>query len=100
MHFQVDAGAEDLGQLLPWRWSGDLDGPALVAPGDPDLAGPDAEHEVEGADGLLVAGEDVAVADHGLVHRLLVVHESGDLLSRHHLFCGFLLTFKLLKSFQ
>ena len=85
LNFQVDGGAEDLSQLLPRRRCGNLDCSALVAPGDPDLAGAHAEHEVEGADGLLVAGEDVAVADHGLVHRLLVVDEAGDLLSGHHL---------------
>ena len=56
LHFQIDASAKDLSQLLPWWWSGDLNGPALVTPGDPDLARAHSEHEIEGTDGLLVAG--------------------------------------------
>ena len=39
LNFQVNGGAEDLSQLLSWRWSGNFDCSALVTPGDPDLAG-------------------------------------------------------------
>ena len=75
---------QDLRQLLPrWR-SCNFDGAQLVSSRNPDLAGTDTEHEVQGADRLLLAWEDVGVADHGLVHGRLVVDEAGDLLSGHH----------------
>ena len=86
LNFQVDGGAEDLRQLLPRRWCGDLDGGTLVTTWNPDFPCANSEHKVEGADGLLVARQDVRVTDHRLIHRLLVIDQVRNLLSGYHLF--------------
>ena len=75
------------GKVVAGRWredEGRVD--CKVARGAPALAPADLVHEVLGADGLLLVGEDPALADHGGVLALLVHDEAGGLLSGDHHF--------------